>query len=222
MKMPKILILEDDKLFANTLEDILKEQNYNVYLAKNAEEALSLNYENSYDLYLFDINLPGQNGIELLKSLRDSSDLTPTIFISSYKDKDTIKDAYVNGCDDYIKKPVELDELLFKIKAIFKRLNKNLQMINFKNNISINPQEKRVYKDDIDLNLPQKVVELLLLFIEFEGKIVSKELIIERLWNSSFDYSEGSIRVYVSKIKKLLDSKDCIKNIKAVGYKFEF
>lgn len=219
--MPRILILEDDLLFANTLEDILKEENYNIDLAKNTEEALNLNYENRYDLYLFDINLTGQNGIDFLKILRDSDDLTPTIFISSYKDKDTIKDAYINGCDDYIKKPVELDELLFKIKAIFKRLNKKLQIINLKNNISVDPLEKRVYKDNIDLNIPQKTVELLLLFLEFEGKIVSKELIIERLWNSSCEYSEGSIRVYVSKIKKVLDSKDCIKNIKAVGYRFE-
>ncbi|OCL86989.1 Heme response regulator HssR [Aliarcobacter thereius] len=219
--MPRILILEDDLLFANTLEDILKEENYNIDLAKNTEEALNLNYENRYDLYLFDINLTGQNGIDFLKTLRDSDDLTPTIFISSYKDKDTIKDAYINGCDDYIKKPVELDELLFKIKAIFKRLNKKLQIINLKNNISVDPLEKRVYKDNIDLNIPQKTVELLLLFLEFEGKIVSKELIIERLWNSSCEYSEGSIRVYVSKIKKVLDSKDCIKNIKAVGYRFE-
>ncbi|HJE03584.1 MAG TPA: response regulator transcription factor, partial [Aliarcobacter thereius] len=183
--MPRILILEDDLLFANTLEDILKEENYNIDLAKNTEEALNLNYENRYDLYLFDINLTGQNGIDFLKTLRDSDDLTPTIFISSYKDKDTIKDAYINGCDDYIKKPVELDELLFKIKAIFKRLNKKLQIINLKNNISVDPLEKRVYKDNIDLNIPQKTVELLLLFLEFEGKIVSKELIIERLWNSS-------------------------------------
>ncbi|RBQ30012.1 response regulator transcription factor [Aliarcobacter vitoriensis] len=219
--MPNILVLEDDILFANTLEDILTEQNYVVDLARSAKEALDFNYEKNYDLYLFDINLPGQNGIELLKDLRDSQDLTPTIFISSYKDKDVIKDAYINGCDDYIKKPVDLDELLFKIRAIVNRFSKNLKVIKLKNNIQIDPIEKRVYKDELDLEIPQKIVELLLIFLENKGKIVTKEMIIQRLWNVSEHYSEGSIRVYVAKIKKILDCKDCIKNIKSIGYKFE-
>ncbi|WP_418178947.1 response regulator transcription factor [Aliarcobacter lanthieri] len=219
--MPNILVLEDDMLFANTLEDILTEQNYVVDLARSAKEALDFNYEKNYDLYLFDINLPGQNGIELLKDLRDSQDLTPTIFISSYKDKDVIKDAYINGCDDYIKKPVDLDELLFKIRAIVNRFSKNLNVIKLKNNIQIDPVEKRVYKDELDLEIPQKIVELLLIFLENRGKIVTKEMIIQRLWIVSEHYSEGSIRVYVAKIKKILDCKDCIKNIKSIGYKFE-
>lgn len=219
--MPKILILEDDTLFANTLEDILLEENYKVDLAQNADEALSFNYDKKYDLYLFDINLPKQSGIELLKSLRDSEDVTPTIFISSYKDKDTIKDAYINGCDDYIKKPVELDELLLKIKAILKRLNKNLEHIKVKDKLFVDPVEKRVYEDGIDLNVPQKIVELLLLFLENRDKIVTKEMIIDRLWEDSSNYSDGSIRVYINRIKKILSCQDCIKNIKSIGYRFE-
>ncbi|MFV7790439.1 response regulator transcription factor [Aliarcobacter lanthieri] len=219
--MFNILILEDDLLFASTLEDILIEEGYFVDLAKNSKEALDFNYEKNYDLYLFDINLSGQDGIELLKDLRDSEDLTPTIFISSYKDKDIIKNAYINGCDDYIRKPLDLDELLLKIRAILKRFNKGLESIKLKDDLFIDPIEKRVYKNNLDLEIPQKIVELLLIFLENKNKIVTKEMIIQRLWNTSQNYSEGSIRVYVTKIKKLLNCKDCIKNIKSIGYKFE-
>lgn len=218
--MFKILLLEDDLLFLATLEDILLEEGFLVDLATNSSQALALNYENNYDLYIFDINLQEQNGIDLLKDLRANNDLTPTIFISSYKDKEIIKSAYLNGCDDYIKKPVDLDELILKINAVLRRCNKNFETIKIED-ITIDPFEKRVYKDGIDLDVPKKVVELLLLFLENRNKIVTKEQIIQKLWSSYQSYSEGSIRVYVNRIKNILNSKDCIKNIKSIGYKFE-
>ena len=218
--MFKILLLEDDLLFLDTLEDILLEQGFLVDLATNSSQALALNYEKNYDLYIFDINLQEQNGVDLLKDLRANNDTTPTIFISSYKDKEIIKSAYLSGADDYIKKPVDLDELILKINAVLRRCNKSFENIKIKD-IVINPVEKRVYKDDLDLDIPQKVVELLLLFLENKDKIVTKEQIIQKLWSASQNYSEGSIRVYVNRIKNLLNCKDCIKNIKSVGYKFE-
>ena len=123
--MYKILVLEDDELFASTLEDFLTDENLIVDIANDGEKCLALNYEKNYDLYIFDINVPKINGLELLEQLRKSKDNTPTIFLTSYKDKDTLQDAFIKGCDDYLKKPVDLDELLLRIKALLKR-NKKL------------------------------------------------------------------------------------------------
>ncbi len=219
--MFKILVLEDDKLFANTLEDFLNEEGFAVDLAFNGEECLDLNYENKYDLYIFDINVPKISGLELLKQLKNAGDETPAIFLTSYKDKDTLQQAFLNGCDDYLKKPVDLDELILRIKALLKRNKKQFEIVNINSTLSFNPETKRVYENGIDLNLSTKVSELLELFIENRGLIVTKEMIISKLWSVDEDYSEGSIRVYINHIKKIL-GKESILNIKGIGYKIEF
>ncbi|MFY9071506.1 response regulator transcription factor [Aliarcobacter butzleri] len=220
--MYKILILEDDELFASTLEDFLAEEKFTVDIAKDGEECLSLNYEKNYDLYIFDIKVPKISGLELLSSLRNSEDNTPTIFLTSYKDKDTLQEAFVKGCDDYLKKPVDLDELLLRIKALLKRNKKQFELIKLTETLDFNPINKRIYENGIDLNLPTKILDLIELFIENRGDIVTKEMIINRLWAANEDYSEGSIRVYINQIKKLFSDANVIVNIKGIGYKIEF
>ena len=218
--MYKILILEDDDLFASSLEDFLSEEGFEVDIAKDGEECLELNFKKNYDLYIFDINVPKINGLDLLEQLRQSDDNTPTIFLTSYKDKDTLHDAFLKGCDDYLKKPADLDELILRIKALLKRNKKQFKVIDLSNNFTFNPSTKRVYENDVDLNLPIKVLDLIELFLENKGEIVTKNMIISKLWTTQEEYSEGSIRVYINQIKKIL-GKDAISNIKGIGYKIE-
>ena len=219
--MFNILVLEDDELFANTLEDFLCEEGFSVDLAFDGEECLNLNYEKNYDLYIFDINVPKINGLDLLKQLRSAGDETPSIFLTSYKDKDTLHEGFLNGCDDYIKKPVDLDELILRIKALLKRNKKQFDIVELNEHLTFNPTTKRILDDNKDLNLPIKISELIELFIENRGSIVTKEMIISKLWNIDEDYSEGSIRVYINQVKKLL-GKQAVHNIKGIGYKIEF
>ena len=219
--MFKILVLEDDELFASTLEDFLEDEGFDVDIANDGEECLDLNYEKNYDLYIFDINVPKINGLDLLKQLRNCGDTTPSIFLTSYKDKDTLKEGFVNGCDDYIRKPVDLDELILRIKALLKRNKKQFDIVELNPTLTFNPDTKRVFENNVDLNLPVKITELLELFIENRGSIVTKEMIISKLWNVDEDYSEGSIRVYINQVKKLL-GKESVLNIKGIGYKIEF
>lgn len=219
--MFNILVLEDDELFASTLEDFLSEEGFSVDIAYDGEECLDLNYEKNYDLYIFDINVPKINGLDLLKQLRNSGDETPSIFLTSYKDKDTLHEGFLNGCDDYIKKPVDLDELILRIKALLKRNKKLFEIVELTSTLTFNPSTKRVLENNCDLNLPVKLTELIELFIENRNSIVTKEMIISKLWNIDEDYSEGSIRVYVNQVKKLL-GKESICNVKGIGYKVEF
>ena len=218
--MYKILILEDDELFASTLEDFLSDEGFDIDIANDGEEALDLNFKKNYDLYIFDINVPKLNGLDLLDQLRRSEDNTPTIFLTSYKDKGTLHDAFLKGCDDYLKKPVDLDELILRIKALLKRNKKQFEIIKISDTLTFNPTTKRVYENEIDLNLSIKVLDLLELFLENKGELVTKDMIISKLWTTQEEYSEGSIRVYINQIKKIL-GKDIILNIKGVGYKFE-
>ncbi len=217
----RILLLEDDELFAQTIEDFLDEEGFIVDIASDGEKALALNYEINYDLYLFDINVPKINGLELLKDLRESGDNTPTMFLTSYKDKESLEQGFLSGADDYLKKPIDLDELILRIKSLLKRAGKQIDKIQLSENLFFSPTDKRVYKNNKDMNLPMKVVELLELFLENKDKIITKEMIVNRLWHCEEDYSDGSIRVYINAVKKIF-VKEKVINIKGVGYKLEY
>jgi len=219
--MSKILLLEDDELFAESLEDYLGEEGYVIDLARDGLEALDKNFENNYDLYLLDINVPKLNGLDLLKELRQSGDDTPCIFLTSYKDKDTLTQGFKNGADDFLRKPVDLDELLLRIKSLLKRSGKQTEELTLFDNLVYNPNNQRLTQNGIDLELPSKITQLFELCLENRGSIVSKEMMVNRLWSSSEEYSEGSIRVYINNLKKIL-GKDSIVNVKGIGYKIEF
>ena len=216
----RILLLEDDELFAETLEDFLEDEGFTIDIANDGEKALDLNYETNYDLYLLDINVPKINGLELLKDLRESGDETPAIFLTSYKDKETLAEGFLSGADDYLKKPVDLYELLLRIKSLLKRVGKQTSKIVIDENTVFEPSLKRVFKDGNDMNLAMKVIDLLELFLENRDKIITKEMIVSKLWSVDEEYSEGSIRVYINHVKKIF-SKEKIINIKGIGYKFE-
>lgn len=218
--MIKILILEDDELFLETLEDFLCDEGFAVKCAKDGEEVLDYCFEEKYDLYLLDINVPKISGIDLLKRLREANDTTPTIYLTSHKDKDMLTKGFLSGCDDYLKKPVDLDELLLRINSLLKRSGKFKEQIELIDDLVFDVKNRRLLKAQEDLNLTSKVIDLLELFLEQKDAIVTKEMIINRLWSYSESYSEGSIRVYINSLKKIF-GKDSIKNLKGIGYKFE-
>ena len=218
--MHKILVLEDDILFLETLEDFLSDEGFLIQTATNGEEVIELCYENTYDLYLFDINVPKINGIDLLRELRTKNDDTPTIYLTSYKDKEMLTQGFISGCDDYLKKPVDLDELLLRIQSLLKRSGKSLDEIKLNDELSFEPKTRRILKFGDDLYIASKIIDLLELFIERKDTIITKEMIINKLWKYDENYSEGSIRVYINNLKKLI-GKEKIKNIKGIGYKIE-
>jgi len=218
--MIKILLLEDDELFASTIIDILEDENYLLTHCKDGEEFLTKAYESYFDLYLLDINVPKLNGLDTLKALREEKNNTPAIFLTSYKDKETLKDAFTNGADDFLTKPFDIDELTLRIQSLLKRAGKIDSNITI-GNLTFNPKFNTILKDNKEEQLSNKVAELFKLFYENNGSIVTKEMIIERLWSYTEEYSEGSLRVYITKIQKLFDEKK-ITNIKNIGYKVEF
>lgn len=214
----KILLLEDDELFARTLVDFLKESNFDVDIAIDGEEALSKSYEKYYDLYLFDINVPKLNGIELLKSLRNNGIKIPVIFLTSYKDDKTLNECFVSGCDDYIKKPFKVNEMVLRINAVLKRASRIEERAFISKTCYYDFNARRIYCDEKEMHVPLKVIQLLELFIENNNKVITTDEIINRLWSNYEEHSEGSIRLYITKIRNIV-GKEKILNIKRVGYK---
>lgn len=214
----KILLLEDDLLFAQSLEDFLDEEGYEVILAHNPHQALDLTYTQKFDLYLLDINLPIMSGIEFLDALRQSGDLTPAIFLTSYQDKEVMKEGFLKGCDDYLKKPVDLEELGLRISSLMKRYKGDKKQCI--NEVCIDIEQKRVYKDGQELEVSLREFDLIALLFRNKDKVVSKEMIINTLWNNNEDGSDGAIRVYINRLKKILDTKS-LKNVRGLGYIYE-
>ena len=221
--MINILLLEDDALFSLSLIDYLEEfSEVNITHVNNSTEMLELIYKNRYDLYLLDINLPDINGLDLLKDIRNATDETPTIFITSYKDKETLIKGFESGADDFLTKPFDMDELILRINSLMKRVKKQNHIS--LGNIEFNFDTKEVKVDNITIKFSLKALELFELFYQNNHTIVTKEMIINRLWTANESYSEGSIRVYVNSIKKLFIDGTVFKisNIKNIGYKIEY
>jgi DNA-binding response OmpR family regulator len=212
----RILLLEDDKLFNETIEDFLDEEGYEVRTALDPYSALEISYDEKFDLYLFDVNLPYESGFNLLEKLRDSGDKTPAIFLTSRDDKASMIKGFESGADDYMRKPIDLDELLVRIRAVLRRETRGERIELGAYTLDCN--SKRVYCNDKELNITNKVVELLLLLVTARGEVVRVEEIERNLWNVSEDASLGAIRVYINTLKKHFP--DNIENIRGVGYRF--
>jgi len=210
--------LEDDKLFNETLQDFLEEEGFVLDTVLDPYSALDLTYENNYDLYLFDVNLPYENGFKLLEKLRDAGDMTPTIFITSRDDKLSLTQGFTKGGDDYIVKPIDPDELLLRINAVLRRQIRSdvVQLGEYRFDIS----SKTLLKEKKVVELTKKASELLLVLLEAQGKVVSSEQIKERLWSYTEEASDGALRVYITQLKKYFPTQ--ITNIRGIGYRISF
>jgi DNA-binding response OmpR family regulator len=212
----KILLLEDDKLFNETLQDFLEEEGFSLDAALDPYSALELTYECNYDLYLFDVNLPYESGFELLKKLRQSGDVTPTIFLTSRDDKASLTQGFETGADDYMKKPIDLDELLLRIQALLRRQVRKERIIIGK--YSLDMVGKALFHNNEELDITKKAVELLVLLVQADGEVVSSDSIKNRLWAAGQNASDGSLRVYITQLKKYFP--DTIVNVRGVGYRW--
>ena len=214
--MVRILLLEDDRLFNETLQDFLEEEGFFLDTALDPYTALELTYERNYDLYLFDVNLPYESGFDLLHKLRQSGDVTPTIFLTSRDDKASLTQGFETGADDYMKKPIDLDELLLRIQALLRRqVRKERITIG---EYSLDMVGKILFHNNEELDVTKKAVELLVLLVQADGEVVSSDMIKNRLWAAGQNASDGSLRVYITQLKKYFP--DTIVNIRGIGYRW--
>ena len=207
----KILLLEDEYELAETLEELLVDNGYSITLVYNGNDAIDASYESSFDLYIFDINVPDINGLKLLESLRNADDKTPAIFISALVDMNSIAKGFAVGADDYLKKPFFPEELLIRVNAKFMQKEETIIF----NNIRYSPNSKELYLDD--KFIPQGEVQLSLcdIFMHNIGNVLDKSILMESLQHPS----DTALRVALNKLKQT--TKLPIKNIRGVGYMLE-
>lgn len=221
MKSSKILLLEDDVNLSDTVVEFLSQKGYVVDALYDGDSAMDSIYENRYDLLLLDVNVPGTNGFELLKQLRANGEKTPAIYLTSLNSLDDLSIGYESGCDDYIRKPFALKELLLRVETIIKRefFHEKSDTLKLMKNIEYDVSSNELIIDGKTQRLQNKEALLLKLLIQRRGEIISHEVILDELWGYNETSSDTALRTYIKNLRKLL-GKEAIVSVKKLGYKF--
>ncbi len=213
--MSKILLLEDDDVLSETLMELLESEGFEALHVSDGEMALDATFVANFDLLLLDVNVPFLNGFELLKSLRESGDMTPAIFITALTDVASLSEGFDVGADDYIKKPFDFDELLIRIKALLKK-----QYHTYANEITVGEfrfviEKDELYRGSTFVPMPPYELHITRLLFQNLNKTLSKELLLESL-NEGKEMSEGALRVHINRLRKIGLP---IVTIKGIGYR---
>lgn len=219
----KILLVEDDQELIKQLTSFLENEGFFVESAEGQKIALQKLDLNIFDLVLLDINLPDGNGFVLCSMIKEKYHL-PVIFLSALGDEYSTVTGLELGADDYIAKPFRPRELISRIKNVLRRRQKNtlLQI----DNLIIDTQRAIVWKNDQEITLSALEYKLLLIFLNNRGQIISRDVLLEEIFNLSGEFVEdNTLTVYVKRLREKIedDAKNPIllKTIRGLGYRMD-
>jgi len=217
----KVLLIEDDEKIAKNIKEYLKKEGFRVDLAKDGEEGYYLAQNNQYDVLVVDWMLPKISGVELIKKLREKDILTPALILTAKSDiEDKVEG--LNVADDYLTKPFDFEELVARIKALFRRSKNIKENILKVGDLELNPDTKEVRRAGKNIDLTAKQFELLKFLMINKGKIVSENMIAQNLWEMDEEINSNVINVYISHLRKKIDKdydKKLIKTFRGMGFK---
>ena len=221
--MKKILIIDDDTKLTDLLKDYLKKYNYESRSFDNPEKALTHLKTNLYDLIILDIMLPDMDGYETLKEIRKTSNIPVIMLTARGETTDKIVGLEL-GADDYIAKPFEPRELVARIQSVLRRLDgvfSREENLGFKN-LNINPSNRTVLFNNKKIEFTSTEFDLLYLFAKNNGKVLSRDFLMQKTKGSTWQYYDRSIDVMVSRLRNKLKMKNqqLIKTVQSVGYIF--
>ncbi|MBS3991851.1 MAG: response regulator transcription factor [Erysipelothrix sp.] len=217
--MKRILLIEDEPQIARFVQLELNHEGYDVTVANDGRDGLEVFHAHPFDLVLLDIMLPSLNGIEVLRRIRQLSNV-PIIMLTA---RDSVMDkvnGLDNGADDYITKPFAIEELLARLRNLLRKQVSQTSILSYKSLIlDLNQHECSV--NNVQVDLTKKEFDLLHMLLKHKNQVLSRELLIEKIWGYEFDGTTNSIDVYVrylrSKIEEPFDEK-FIHTIRGVGY----
>ncbi len=219
----KILVIEDEEKVASFIRKGLEEENFTVDVVYEGIEGEDKIKTNNYDLVILDIMLPGRDGSEILKNIRQAGIETPIIMLTA---KDSINDkidSFESGCDDYITKPFSFEELLLRVKAVLKREGKTSEkdtILKF-SDLELDLIKRKAFRGDKEIELTTKEFALLELLMKNPGKVLTRADISKNVWEYDFDTLTNIIDVYINHLRKKVDKdfdKRLIHTIRGVGY----
>jgi two-component system, OmpR family, response regulator VanR len=218
--MYKILVVEDDIDIQELIKEFLVSQEYEVDVASDGIEGINMFNENEYNLVMLDIMLPNIDGYSLCKMIRAKSDVPIMMLTALDDEKDEVK-GFELGVDDYITKPFSFNILIRRVEAVLRRYNKvdKLNILKFEE-IHMDVDAYKVYVDENEIELTTKEFEILKMLLENRGKVLSREVMLDKLWG--YEYY-GDARVIDTHIKNIRQKTGIqyIKTVKGIGYKID-
>ncbi len=219
----KVLIVEDDLNLGYLIKENLKLAGFTPELSPNGKDAWDVTGQKNYDLYLLDIMMPEKDGFELASKIREKDPETPIIFLTAKSlPEDKVK-GFKLGCDDYICKPFDVEELLWRLKAILKRTHngkENKEVLKV-GNITLFPVERQLIINDSSHSLSAKEAKLLHIFCTWEGQVVTRKHLLESVWERDDFFTGKSLDIYIHRLRKIFKDVPSINllNVYGLGYK---
>ena len=214
--MYNILLIEDNEYIIKGIKYLLEANNFKVTVASTLSDAKKL-IENKYDLIILDLMLPDGDGLDFYEEYLKNK---ATLVLTAKDDEDIISSSLDSGIEDYIIKPFRSKELLARINKILKR-NKDNEIITV-GNVSVDTEAGRVFVDNKEINLTSLEYRILLLLFQNLNRIVTRDTLIDRIWDITHKYVEdNTLTVYIKRIREKLGNDDIIKTIKGIGYRVD-
>ncbi len=211
----KILLLEDDTLIAEQIRNYFELFDHKVIWYDNGQTLVDNIDPSAYDVMLLDINTPGLNGLDVLRELRGYSIATPAIFITAMSDLASLKEAYAIGCNDYVRKPFDIEELEIRIRHLVEQDASHL--INITERYAYDMHQEKLFYKGSEVHLNPKERALIYLLLRHKNEIVSKESIQTYLWEDQ-PINENTLRTTIKKLRDKLD-ENFITSHRGAGYK---
>ena len=226
-KIKQILLVEDDDNFGTVLRDYLQLNGYKVVLTRNGLEGYEKFKKYEFDICILDVMMPYKDGFTLAKEIRSKDKTTPIVFLTAKSMKEDVLKGYKIGADDYLTKPFDSEILLKKLEVLIQRTQKNIKKSKPKSRILIgdfifNPRLRTlIYKKDAPTNLSPKENQLLLMLVENQNDLLSRNIALEEIWSDDNYFTSRSMDVYIAKLRKYLrqDASVEIVNIHGEGFR---
>ncbi|MCR4033779.1 MULTISPECIES: response regulator transcription factor [Flavobacterium] len=217
----KILLLEDDFTLSKEISTFFTSKGFECIPYYDGSLLLKKYFPYEYDLIVLDINVPGTNGIDVCKGIREIDKKTPIIMLTAFSEIEDKLSSFDNGADDYLVKPFHFDELFARAQSLLRRKDVPQQVENkiTINDLQIFEEEMKVVRSGEEIKLTPKEFKLILILAHAKGKVLSKQFIAEKLWDYHIETNQNTIEVYINFLRKKIDKDHETKLIRTkVGY----
>ncbi|PWW02932.1 DNA-binding response OmpR family regulator [Paenibacillus cellulosilyticus] len=221
--MKNLLVADDDPNIRALVRFVMTREGYQVHEAQDGAVAVGVMQQTSIDLAIIDVMMPKMDGLELCEYIREHYDI-PIVMLTSKDQLSDKEQAYLRGTDDYVTKPFEPEELLFRIKALFRRYTRASSDIIRLNRITIDRKNVEVSDGQSVLLLPMREFELLAQLAQYPGRLFSREELIRLVWGADFEGDDRTVDVHIKRLRQRFANyvdDFSIQTVRGIGYKVE-
>lgn len=218
--MKHLLLVEDNPFIVKGLRFMLEGENFTLSVAGSVREAEEKAFAEEYHLAIVDLMLPDGSGMDIVRLIKENIPETPVLILTAKDDENDVVLGFDCGADDYIVKPFRNRELISRIQNLLRRYNQGSEIITV-SDIRVDNDAARVFKGENELSLSALEYRILVLLLKNRGKTVSREQIIDKIWDLAGNYvNDNTLTVYIKRIREKV-GEDIIKTVKGTGYRVE-